>query len=336
MSDPSSYYGDKEDLLRDLFGAREVRADGRQVEVDGAVYPVVDDVIVLLEPWQYTPHVRRRLARRSETGGDPRVFAQDIQFTFGEEWERYGMALPEHEQEFQSYFDLVDLDGLRSSRVCDLGCGMGRWSSFLKDRVRELVLVDFSDAIFKARVNLLGAGHCLFFMGDLRRLPFRPDFCDFLFSLGVLHHLPTPCLDEVRALRKFAPRILVCLYYALDNRPSYFRPLLAGITGIRKVLCRFRDPSFRKFAALLGAALVYEPLVSLGRALEPFGLGRHVPLYDIYKDKGLKRIEQDVYDRFFTRVEQRVSRADIMGLKDAFSRVVLSDGLPYWHFLCRR
>lgn len=331
-----SFYDDKIDLLRDLFGAREVRAEPRRIEVDGRAFPVLDDVIILLDPEQCTPNVRRRLALPAAPGGAGRDFARDVQSTFGAEWERYGGAMAEHEAELRRYFDLVDLDGLRGRRVCDLGCGAGRWSRFLRDRVRELVLVDFSDAIFAARAALAGSGHCAFFMGDLKRLPFRDDFCDFLFSLGVLHHLPTPCLEEVRALRRFAPRLLVYLYYALDNRPFYFDPILRVVTGARSFLSRFHHPDFRKLVSFLGALLVYQPLVSLGKALQTFGLGRHVPLYDIYRDKGLRRIEQDVYDRFFTPIEQRVTRKEILALEDSFSKVTVSDQIPYWHFLCER
>jgi SAM-dependent methyltransferase len=336
MDSHRSYYDDKIDLLRDLFGTKEVRVEPCRIEVDGRTFPVLDDVIILLEPRQYTASVRKRLSLPGPRGGEPGAFARDVQSTFGAEWKRYGDALSEHELEFRRYFDLIDLDGLRNRRACDLGCGAGRWSRFLKDKVRELILVDFSDAIFKARAKLSGAHNCLFFMEDLKRLPFRENFCDFLFSLGVLHHLPTPCLEEVRALRKYASRLLVYLYYALDNRPSYFSPLLKAVTGCRTLLSRFRHPDFRELVSFLGAILVYKPLVSLGRALQPFGLGRHVPLYDIYKDKGLKRIEQDVYDRFFTPVEQRVTRKEILALSDSFSKVTVSDRIPYWHFLCER
>jgi hypothetical protein len=61
-----------------------------------------------------------------------------------------------------------------------------------------------------------------------------------------------------------------------------------------------------------------------------------VPLYDFYAGKSRARIEQDVYDRFFTGIEQRVSRAEIQRLRDTFRTVTISSGLPYWHFLCER
>src|SRR5207248_1736744 len=101
------------------------------LQAGGRVYPIVQDVIVLSDA-----------APR-----DPKTFAEDIQFTFGEEWKTYGAMLPEHRKEFDQYFDLIDLASLKQARVCDLGCGMGRWSFFAKDHCKEVILVDFSDAI---------------------------------------------------------------------------------------------------------------------------------------------------------------------------------------------
>jgi SAM-dependent methyltransferase len=305
------------------------------VRVGSVVYPVLNDVIILIDPAEHSPEVRRALAL-----GRPRTpradFAEDVQFTFGEEWKEYPRILPEHEKEFRSYFDLVDVAALQGRRVCDLGCGIGRWSYFLKDKCRELVLVDFSDAVFVARQNLADNSQALFFMGDLRKLPFRPDFCDFLFSLGVLHHLPVPCLQETRALARHAPRLLVFLYYALDNRPYYFRWILGVVTALRRLLCRIRSAAFRRGFSWMGAVFIYKPLVLLGSLLNIIGLGRFVPLYEFYKNKSLGRLAQDVYDRFFTRIEQRVSRREIESLRDTFRRVEISSQLPYWHFLCER
>jgi hypothetical protein len=197
------------------------------------------------------------------------------------------------------------------------------------------LLVDFSDAIFTARRTLAGAGNCLFFMCDLKELPFRDGFADFLFSLGVLHHLPAPCLDEVRNLKRAAGSLLIYLYYDLDNRPSYFKFLLRPVTFARMKLSKVRSRSFREAFSLLAALLVYMPLVITGQLLDLVKLGRFIPLYEGYKGKSIGRIRQDAYDRFFTRIEQRVSRKEIEALKDTFSSVEISENPPYWHFLCK-
>lgn len=334
------YYKDKQESLRDLFGASTVRVEANRIVVDEKEYPILDDVILLLPPNLWPAAVSDRLstgARGGAWGGAAKDgIAGDIQFTFGEEWRGFPDILPEHEKEFQQYFDLVDIAALANARICDLGCGIGRWSNFLKDRCREMVLLDFSEAIFVARENLRGASNALFFLGDLRRMPFRDDFADFLFSLGVLHHLPTGALEEVRALSRSAPTLLVFLYYALDNRPAFWRGLLSAVTGVRLALSRTEGPRLRSALTWAFTIGVYLPLISLGHAVRPLGLANKVPLYEFYRGKSLRRIRQDVYDRFFTRIEQRFLKEEILALRDTFREIVVSDDPPYWHFLCRR
>jgi len=331
------YYSDKLKSLKRIFGEEDIVVATDCLTVGSLRFPILDNVIILSEPDQYTPYVKSRLRSQAEVRHCPTVnAAEDIQYSFGEEWKEYSEILPDHQEEFFNYFDLVELPSLRNATVCDLGCGIGRWSYFLKDWVREIILVDFSDAIFLARKNLASSSHCLFFMGDLQRLPFQNNFCDFIYCLGVLHHLPTPCLDMVRLLRKFAPQILVFLYYALDNRPFYFRLFLKFVTPLRHVLCKIRNPVFRRGFSRIGSTFLYRPLILLGKLLRPLNLGHYIPLYDFYHDKTPRRIEQDVYDRFFTRIEQRVSQKEILGLRDSFGQIIVSSDIPYWHFLCTR
>jgi SAM-dependent methyltransferase len=332
---PNAYYKDKAAALADVFAAAHVDVEPDCILVDGLRYPIVDDVIVLLPPDRYSKRVRDSVgAERTSGSTTPRQFAPDVQDTFGEEWQAYPEMLGEHEKEFSQYFDLIDVDSLDTATVCDLGCGSGRWSYHLRQRCRQLILVDFSDAIFVARRNLQDCENALFFMADVTDLPFRRPFADLAICLGVLHHLPIGALYMVRRLKVFAPRILVYLYYALDNRPLYFRPLLAVVSGLRRLTSRVRGSRSREGFTWALTLSVYVPLLSIGRGLNVVGLARFVPLYETYNGKSLRRIRQDVYDRFFTRIEQRVTRASIVGLKDTFASVTVSPNLPYWHFLC--
>lgn len=331
------YYQDKIESLEDIFGKRVVLEESF-LKVENTRYPIINDVIILLPEKQYTDFVRKKLKIKENILRDEKnkVFSREIQWTFSKEWEKYNEILPEHKREFLEYFDIVSLDELRNLRICDLGCGNGRWSYFLKDTCKEIVLVDFSDSIFVARKNLQNAHNCLFFMADLKSLPFRDNFCDFLFCLGVLHHLPTFCLDEVRNLKKFSPTLLIYVYYSLDNRPIYFRLILGVVTLLRKYLCKIRSSIIREIFSEFGTFFFYIPLIFLGGLLKPIGLSHYVPLYETYQGKSIKRIKQDVYDRFFTAIEQRVSKKEILKLQDTFTNIIVSENKPYWHFLCKR
>jgi len=314
-----AYYADKLDELRDLFGAEQVRLVGDSLEVDGRSFRIEDDVIIVSEP---VDEARPILTEGQKT----------IQ-SFSSEWQSFPEILPEHRAEYEAYFDLVDNAVLKDARCLDLGCGIGRWSYHVYPHTQRLVLVDASRAIFVARRNLRQADRAIFIRADLRELPFREKAFDFLFCLGVLHHLEEDCLELTRSLAPYSRRLLIYLYYALDNRPWYFRLLFILVDELRRGLSHITSEPLRTALARLMTWTLYVPVLALGRFMELFRLGHLVPLYEGYKHSTTKRLVQDVYDRFFTPIEQRVSRAKIMELSDTFGSIRISPKVPFWHFL---
>ncbi|MEW6543814.1 MAG: class I SAM-dependent methyltransferase [Nitrospirota bacterium] len=310
-----SRYASRLESLQDLFGTGDVCVEPDRLRVNGLEYPIEDEVVLL-------------------DGGRLSPDAAEIQATFGAEWKCYDGMLPDYERQFAGYFDLVPFEALKQARVCDLGCGMGRWSYLLKRRCRELVLVDFCDAIFQAR-RLLDDAPALFFRGDIRTLPFRRHFADFALCVGVLHHLPEDMLQALRRIAHYAPWWLVFVYYALDNRPRYFTWLLRIVSLIRLRLSRLHSPKARAVLAAGLAGAVYLPLRAARNVARPFGLGRYVPLADIYEEASWPFLCHAAYDRFFTPIEQRVRRPEIFSLRDTFAEVQVSDLPPYWHFTLR-
>jgi SAM-dependent methyltransferase len=330
------YYSNKLFSLRDIFGTDNLALGDNCIIVDGKRLPILNDVIILLEPSKWPDSVKKRIPPYGIPHEPHLGFAEDIQFTFGEEWKKYPNILAEHQGEFRLYFDLVDLESLKNLRVCDLGCGIGRWSYFLQDKCRELVLVDFSEAIFVARQNFQKFDNVIFIMADINHLGLRDKFADFIICLGVLHHLPVDALDMTRRLKQYTDVLLIYLYYSLDNRPDYYRFLFKIVTRIRLLLSRIKNKFFRSIFTELFSVFVYARLIIFGNIISVFILSQPIPIYDGYKDKTLNRIRQDVYDRFFTSIEQRFSRKEIMTLKDTFECIIVSESPPYWHFLCNK
>ena len=294
-------------------------------------------MIILLDLSNIPSEIRSKIDGSKYNIDSPQSIDRDIQLTFSEEWKTYNEILPEHNEEFYQYFDTVDINKLHSKCVCDMGCGIGRWAYFLKDIVGEIVLVDFSESIFEARKNLANAKNAIFIMGDVLNLPFRDNAFDFVYSLGVLHHTSEPALQSVRYLSRFSPELLIYLYYNLDNRGLIYKQIFKMVNVIRVLLSNITSSHARTVLTELLMWLLYLPPIAFGKLLYKISINPvKIPLYPFYSNMSLSRIRQDVYDRFFTSIEQRVSKQEILELSDTFSEIVISDEVPYWHFLCKK
>jgi SAM-dependent methyltransferase len=258
-----------------------------------------------------------------------------IQESFGYEWEHFDELLPEYEGVAQSYFRLVPERLFEGALVLDAGCGMGRWARWVAERpVRRLYAVDFSRAIDRAAATLAShaTAHCV--QADIRHLPFRPGTFDFIYSLGVLHHLvdPDAGMRSLIGRLKECGALLVYLYYALDNRPAFFRWLLAAVTAVRRLTSRLPKPAMHRLAWLIGVG-VYWPLARCAGLLERFGLtrlARNVPLHH-YQRYSLKLMVADAFDRFATPVERRYTRRQIVHWLARYGlEARVSDASPYW------
>jgi SAM-dependent methyltransferase len=207
-----------------------------------------------------------------------------------------------------------------------MGCGIGRWAYFLKDIVGEIVLVDFSESIFEARKNLSNAKNAIFIMGDVLNLPFRDNAFDFVYSLGVFDHTSESALQSVRYLSRFSPELLIFLYYNLDNRGLIYKQIFKMVNVIRVLLCNITSSHARTALTELLMWLLYLPPIVFGKLLFKISINpEKIPLSS-YSNMSLSRIRQD----------ERFSKKEILELSDTFSEIVISDEVPYWHFLCKK
>jgi ubiquinone/menaquinone biosynthesis C-methylase UbiE len=199
--------------------------------------------------------------------------------------------------------------------------------------LEPLALDASADALAIARQNLAHCPNVAFHHASVGDIPLPSGSLDFAYSLGVLHHVP----DTTGAIRHIASKLkpgapfLIYLYYALDNRPLWFRALWRSTDAVRAVISRL-PPSLKLFASQLIAATVYWPLARACTLLNKLGLStRAIPL-EAYKDRSFYTMRTDAYDRFCTSLEKRFSRAEIQRmLEDAgFERVVFSDQVPFW------
>jgi SAM-dependent methyltransferase len=256
---------------------------------------------------------------------------------FGDEWSRFdqtGMSEEERRRIFENYFSIFPWVELPQHSVgFDLGCGSGRWASIVAPRVGLLHCIDPSDAIDVAKRNLTAHTNCEFHRASVDSIPLADASMDFGYSLGVLHHIPDT-LDAMSAcvnkLKRGAP-FLLYLYYALDNKPTWFRILWRISEQLRLFVSRL---SFgpRYWVSQIIASLVYWPLARFAKLASSLGFDvSNYPL-SIYRDRSFYVMRTDALDRFGTRLEQRFTRPQIqsMMMSAGLERISFREDTPYW------
>ncbi len=259
--------------------------------------------------------------------------------SFGDEWTKFNSFTDEElKSAGDEYLDIVTEEMLNNtSTVLDLGCGSGRWSYFIADRVKRIEAIDPSNSV-------IGASHLLSTKKNVRvtqavvnAIPFADDTFDFLLCLGVLHHIPDTQQALNDAIKKVKPGgyALLYFYYNLENRGMLYRFIFMIVNAMRKLISSF--PKWMKHASCDAIALfIYLPLVIFARMLKFLfpnsSYYEKIPL-SYYINKNFRIMRNDALDRFGTPLEKRYSKADInkMCLNAGLKEVVFSADQPYWH-----
>lgn len=257
---------------------------------------------------------------------------------FGHVWDRFdqtALAPEELKERFASYFGIFPFAALPAgSEGFDLGCGSGRWARLVAPRVGRLHCIDPSDkALSVARRALADQGNVAFHVAAVDAIPLDDASQDFGYSLGVLHHIPDTEQGMMSCVRKLKPGapFLVYLYYALDNRPGYFRAIWRVSDLGRRVVSRLPFPLRTAFSNAV-AATVYWPLARSARWLERRGKRiDHVPL-SAYRNYSFYTMRTDALDRFGTPIEKRFSRSEIEAMMNrcGLTDIRFSDSSPFW------
>jgi SAM-dependent methyltransferase len=266
---------------------------------------------------------------------DPQVAAG-----FGHEWSTFRqsegeLSSEDREAVFQSYFHIFPWNDLPVDPIgIDVGCGSGRWSTMVAPKVGYLHALDASAyALAVARQNLAAHTNVSFHLASVADIPVDDNSLDFAFSLGVLHHVP----DTMAAIRAIAAKLktgapfLVYLYYALDNRPWWYRAIWRFSNFFRKIISLL-PPATRLFISQIIAVTVYWPLARFAALVERSGYSPSALPLEFYRNRKFYVMRTDAYDRFCTRLEQRFTRRQIeqMLRESGFDEIQFSEDTPYW------
>jgi ubiquinone/menaquinone biosynthesis C-methylase UbiE len=259
--------------------------------------------------------------------------------SFGDEWQAFhGFEEQEIQKLGDEYFDIITPEMLNASTaVLEVGCGSGRFLKYVSEKAGLVVGVDPSHAIYAADKLVGVKENVLLVKASAGDLPFQDEAFDFVYSIGVLHHIPDTfkalqaCVDKVKKGGYF----FTYLYYDLDNRGFLFRSLFNASTLLRKGISKLPGKP-KRFVCDLLAVTLYLPFVGLSRFLRRVGvkeqIRKKIPLFG-YENKSFYIIRNDSLDRFGTPLEQRFTRNQIQEMMEraGLENIVFSNNIPYWH-----
>jgi SAM-dependent methyltransferase len=267
--------------------------------------------------------VRGGIPRFAETPSDD--LARRTQASFGYEWTQFDDWQPSGEVNFQDYFAGLDLDALKHARVLDAGCGMGRHARQLAAYCERILAVDFSQAIEAAARNVSDLPNVTCVQGDITALPVADEGFDFVYSMGVVHHLADTEAAVQGLVKKLRPggRLRLYLYW---KREGWTGRLLDVVGAARRITTRLPFPLLKAICWLL-SVLLYAGVVLPYRALAAMGVGtsERWPLF-VYTKYPFRILYNDQFDRFSAPLEKRYSEAEARsllesaGLRDVRSR----------------
>jgi len=121
-----------------------------------------------------------------------KVLQKKTQGSFGFQWTSFSEMSCDFKENFLNYISPVTTDFFPGKLGLDAGCGFGRHIYNAALFGARMVGMDFSRAIESTRKNTLGLKNVYLVQGDIYKPPFDEESFDFVYSIGVLHHLPDP------------------------------------------------------------------------------------------------------------------------------------------------
>lgn len=266
---------------------------------------------------------------------------------FGQEWSRFpqkdgwqrGEGL---RKAFERYCAPLPPGSFHPQAVVgDFGAGSGRWAGLVAPDVHHLFLLEPSpEAMRVARSNMSGYANVTFVQEPIGGPSIPRASLDVAYSLGVIHHIPDPvqALRDVRTTLKPGGLFLGYLYYALDNRPAWYRVAWRTSDRIRKLVSRMSKCS-KRVVADIAAAVLYWPLARFARIVGILGGTTTLIPLSQYADKSYYVMRNDALDRFGTPLEQRFTQAQIAAMLETagfeLSTLSFSPREPFWCFTVR-
>jgi SAM-dependent methyltransferase len=259
--------------------------------------------------------------------GIPRIVANPLSAAvkntvegFGFEWQSFNKQIQDtymtDKTHFLDFIHPITESHFEGKIVLDAGCGMGR---FLKLGAefgsREIIGIDLSQSVEAAYQNTRHLPNAHIIQANIFALPFNPIF-DYVFSIGVLHHLDNPQMGFSHLVRALKENGSISIWvYSQENNGWVIAlsPVRTHITSRLPKLVLLGVSHFTGIFLYLLLQLIYKPVnkARLGEKIKDW-----LPYNDYlsYSSQlGYLSLVSVVFDHLVPQLAAYISREELNG-----------------------
>ncbi|MBS3159287.1 methyltransferase domain-containing protein [Candidatus Woesearchaeota archaeon] len=210
---------------------------------------------------------------------------------FAYEWYKFNSMYKEAEHQFLDWVWPVKKEFFLNKIILDAGCGMGRHAYLSSKFGAKLVIgIDLGDSVNIAYKNTKALKNIHIIQADIYNLPFKKESFDYIYSIGVLHHLPNPKDGFNKLLIYLKKNSLISIWvYGKENNP-----LLPFLNLFRKTITRNLSLSIVYFLSYF-ITIIFWPIINF-----IFFTKTKISFYDFFyylKKLGFYRTNSIIFDQ---------------------------------------
>ena len=213
--------------------------------------------------------------------------------SFSFQWNTFGTIYNEYRLHWFDYLpNSMPSTFFKGKKGLDAGCGFGRHLRMAAEAGAEMVGMDLSEAVRASFSNTQQLEKAHIIQGDIYNPPFREGTFDFIYSIGVLHHLPDPQQGFASIAGLLGP-LQEIFIWCYDNEKSAKNEVYEVV---RKFTTRFgyRALYVLTFAMAAGIMIFLNLPARLAKAL---GYKKNLP-YEYYLKYPFRALHADLFDVF--------------------------------------